>query len=112
MESDHGSGEAIVAHSESDTSDGDVSQSVDTLDAPTLQLGEQSPTTEKDGSGSDSDSLSGETVASRTPSDQRDSQVSSGWLGKVTWLRMPVLVQRLQRNVATINLILGSGGEI
>lgn len=82
LESDHGSGEAIVAHSESDTSDGDVSQSVDTLDAPTLQLGEQSPTTEKDGSGSDSDSLSGETVASRTPSDQRDSQVSSGWLGK------------------------------
>ncbi len=92
LESDHGSGEAMVSHSDSDTSHGDDDgdeeyQSDDSLNAPTLQLGEPSPATQdtqEDGSGSDSDSVSRDdaSVASRTPSDQRDSQVSSGWLGK------------------------------
>ena len=116
LESDHGSGEAMVSHSDSDTSHGDDDgdeeyQSDGSLNAPTLQLGDPSPATQDtQEDGSDSDSVSGGDAWLQEPHLTKGTVKFHlvGW-ENATWLRMPVCVQRLRRNVATINLILGSG---
>lgn len=81
-------GGAVVTHSpnspeplEDVISDHESQESVDSVDAPTLALGEPDAT-QPDPTPPDSDSESGDVEVLTPSSQRRDSQVSSGWLGR------------------------------